>query len=106
MCEVTFYCSSSNLTGFCVSGHSGFATSGSDIVCAAVSSATIMCANTVTEVLGLEADITESDGYLRVFLPVPERAQSVLRGLELHLKELAKVYPSNISIKYGGNGND
>ena len=39
------------LTGFDISGHAMFAESGSDIVCASVSSAAYMAANTVTAVI-------------------------------------------------------
>ena len=42
-----------NGISFTVKGHSGSANAGEDIVCAAVSSAVYMAANTVTEILGL-----------------------------------------------------
>lgn len=100
MSKVKFFVTNSCLSGFSVEGHSGYAERGSDIVCAAVSSATLMCANTITEILGLEANISQSDGFLSVEVSEYESAQAVLRGLELHLKELAKQYPSNISINY------
>jgi uncharacterized protein YsxB (DUF464 family) len=108
MNKVKFFVNDNNaLTGFTVSGHSGFAESGKDIVCAAISSAVIMTANTITEVLKLSADVAEDDGYVSVKFTDSsyEQAQDLLRGLELHLTQLSKIYPSNISIEYGGNCN-
>ncbi|MBR5113364.1 MAG: ribosomal-processing cysteine protease Prp, partial [Clostridia bacterium] len=64
MTQVRFYIDENRLTGFEISGHSCFALKGSDIVCAAISSAAIMAANTITEVIGDRADISEKDGYL------------------------------------------
>ena len=77
------------LHGFDVQGHSGLAARGSDIVCAAVSSAVYMTANTITEVCGCEAAIREEDGRLRLTVTSDiDKAQPILRGLEIHLQEL------------------
>ena len=62
-----------------------------------------MAANTITEVIGADADAVAGDGTMSVTLNQPnEQAQAVLRGLELHLTELSKQYPQNIKIIYGG----
>ena len=53
-----------NGRGFEISGHAG-GSAGTDIVCAAVSSAVYMAANTVTDVIKIHADISEQDGYLK-----------------------------------------
>lgn len=50
MTTVTFLKSDDIICGFEISGHSDFAEEGSDIVCAAISSAAYMTANTVTEI--------------------------------------------------------
>lgn len=104
MSEITFFENNNILTGFEVKGHSGFAENGKDIVCAAVSSAAIMSANTVTDVMNLPAQVEQDDGYLKFTMRSDEAqmAQDILRGLEFHFNELSKVYPSNISIKHGG----
>ena len=52
------------ITGFSLSGHADFAEQGSDIVCAAVSSAAYMAANTVTDVQNLPCSVTADDGYM------------------------------------------
>ena len=89
------------LCGFNVQGHSGSAVSGSDIVCAAVSSAVYMAANTLTDVCGCEADIHEADGHLRLTVSPRDmvRAQQTLKGLEIHLQGLVAQYPQYIQIQ-------
>ena len=89
------------LSGFCVRGHAQFAESGRDIVCAAVSSAVYMAANTVTEVLGLSPALSERDGKLSLSLSEKEApaAQAVLQGLRLHLQALYTQYPDYITME-------
>jgi hypothetical protein len=73
--------------------------SGTDIVCAFVSSACFMTANTVTDVIGLDADATATDGYMRLNIKEsPTKAQDILNGMVLHLTELSKDYPDNIKV--------
>ena len=101
MIKVTFYHSSSELSGFKIKGHSGYATQGSDIVCAAVSSAAYMTANTVIEIMKLDAfaEIDENGGMtLKLNEADAHKAKDILLGFELHLKELTKQYPKNVTI--------
>ena len=101
MIRVNFNKSGKLITGFECKGHSMSAPSGQDIVCAAVSSACLMTANTVTEVLKLDADAAATDGYLRLQIKSsPQSAQDILEGLHLHLTELEKQYPENIKVKF------
>ncbi|MBE6819625.1 MAG: ribosomal-processing cysteine protease Prp [Ruminococcaceae bacterium] len=103
MIKVRFSVGNRQLKGFEISGHAMYAESGSDIVCASVSSAAYMAANTITDVIGADADAAAGDGTMSVTLNQPnEQAQAVLRGLELHLTELSKQYPQNIKLIYGG----
>ena len=76
---------------------------GQDIICASVSSAAFMAANTITEIIGIPARAEVESGSM-VFYPeeVNENTEAVLRGLELHLTELSKQYPQNIKLIYGG----
>ena len=87
------------LCGFDIRGHSGSAARGKDIVCAAVSSAAYMAANTITEVCACEAEIYEADGALRVVTSQPEKAQLILKGLEIHLQGLVAQYSQFIKIQ-------
>ena len=103
MIRVKFLIGNKQLTGFEIKGHAMFAESGSDVVCAAVSSAAFMAANTITEIIGAKADASADDGIMRVTLEQSdEQTETVLRGLELHLTELSKQFPENIKIIYGG----
>ncbi len=93
-----------NGLGFTVQGHSGSAAAGEDIVCAAVSSAVYMAANTVTEVLGLSPKLDVRDGFLSLQLSnaaEAETARPVLQGLCLHLAGLQEQYPDFIQIERG-----
>lgn len=101
MIKVTFKLSGSLICGFNVSGHSGYSDEGSDIVCAAVSSAVIMAANTITEVQHINAEVTDSDGFVNLNLSETEaeKAQDVLQGLRLHLNALSEQYSKYIKLK-------
>ena len=57
------------LNGFQIKGHSGSAASGEDIVCAAVSSAAYLTANTITEILHADASVFVDDGEMALRLP-------------------------------------
>lgn len=62
-----------------------------------------MAANTVTEIIGANADANADNGAMSLTVKEPcERTETVLKGLELHLTELSKQYPDNIKIIYGG----
>lgn len=89
------------LRGFRIQGHSGAAETGHDIVCAAISSAALMAANTVTDVCGCRAIARETDGclFLSVVTADLDSCQTVLRGLQIHLTGLRAQYPAHISIE-------
>ncbi|HBT64306.1 MAG TPA: ribosomal-processing cysteine protease Prp [Ruminococcaceae bacterium] len=104
MTRSKFFIRQGILVGFELRGHSGFGCFGRDIVCAAVSSAALMTANTITEIMGVPADIQEREGFLRVILTDSQanRCRDVLEGFRLHLTEMQKQYPHNIKVIYGG----
>ena len=81
--------------GFLISGHSGFAEEGEDIVCASVSSASYMVANTITEILKVNADINVSDAKMKLIVNKEQRhiTKDILLGLKLHLEGLEEQYP-------------
>ena len=101
MINVIFTESDGLICGFELSGHSGYAESGSDIVCSAVSSAALMAANTVIEIQNLNPDITVNDGFLSLNLSKQEAqtAKVILDGLKLHLTALSKEYSEFIKVK-------
>ncbi len=93
MIKITFFKKRGNFTGFEISGHSGFAEEGADIVCSAVSSAAYMTANTLTEIVGIDADIKLNDGYLKfISSDCSDTVQIIYKGMALHLNALAEQY--------------
>ncbi len=101
MIKVSFVIKRGLIRSFTVEGHSGFDEQGSDIVCAAVSSAAYMTVNTITDVLNLRPALKAKDGYMTIKLSSKqsEKAQAVLAGFRLHLTELGKIYKENITVK-------
>ena len=95
MTKATFYFDENVPYGFLISGHSGFAESGEDIVCASVSSAGYMVANTITEILKIDAEIDVSDAKMKLTVKKEQRhiTKDILLGLKLHLEGLAEQYP-------------
>ena len=89
------------LTGFTVSGHSGYAEAGSDIVCASVSSMAYLTANTLLEVVKASPEVKVEDGFisLKVRDGEEEMCRVPLMGFYLQMKELVKQYPDYIRIK-------
>ena len=100
MTKVVFFTHNGMITGFSVDGHTGYSNEGSDIVCASVSSAVYMTANTITDVLFLKAGVEVEDGHL--YLTVDEKdvkeAQGILKGFKLHMDELSKQYGDYIKV--------
>ena len=92
------------ITGFSVSGHSGYAEAGSDIVCAAISTAVTMAEATINEVCGAKAKVRVKEEDARVTLTLPascdeeESVQAVLSGLLLTLISLREDYPDYIEV--------
>ena len=100
MIKATFYRRGEILSGFEIDGQSGYAEAGSDIICASVSSVAYMAVNTITDVIGEQADISISDGYFR-FITDSDRSETkaVLEGLKLHVTALAGDYSEYITCK-------
>ena len=98
MIKATFYKNKEQVRCFIIQGHSGYAEEGSDIICASVSSAAYMAANTLTEVIGAKVRTMVDEGYIRLILEdaAEPRAQAVLQGLELHISTLAQDYDEYI----------
>lgn len=101
MTTVTFYKSDKLICGFKITGHSGYSEEGSDIVCAAISSSAIMAVNIITEILHINAEVTEDDGFLMMNLSQKEAEKSsvILDGLKLHLTALSEQYTKYIKVK-------
>ena len=100
ICAEFFTRPNGEMLGFSVKGHNGLA--GEDIICAAVSSAAYMAANTITEVIKAEAEVTVEDGLmlLRISPNEAKSCLSILSGFKLHMLQLEEQYPENINVNY------
>ncbi len=105
MIRARFFNKGGDTHGFEVSGHAGYAGKGQDIVCASVSSAVQMTANTVTEIIGAAASVKDTGGKISLKLSESENsekiavASSVIKGLRFHLSLLSMQYQGTISIE-------
>jgi len=86
--------------GFDITGHTGLAQAGQDILCAAISSAAYLAANTILEVIGAEAETAVADGEMKILVSArdEEKCRDILKGFELHITQLCKQYPRGIRI--------
>ena len=99
MTKVSFYFDDELLVGFDIKGHStaGEEDENGRIICSAISSAAYMAANTITEIIGAKADITISDGEMKLKVKNEfEGCLPILSGFMLHIEELSKQYPDYI----------
>lgn len=87
--------------GLVVQGHTGFASRGEDVVCAAVSALVQSLLFGFESVLGAEGvKWSQNDSKARISLDwrnVPDREKDVLvRTVIGSLKEIARIYPDNV----------
>ena len=101
MTKARFLVKDGAIYGFYLEGHST-ENAGDDegrALCAAVSSAAYMAANTITEVIGDKAEAEVSDGKMLFEVKTPsDGAKAVLKGLKLHLSELSKQHGTRLII--------
>ena len=98
MITASFHLEGSRIVSFQVEGHSGLATEGEDILCAAE------CA--VNDVLGLEASVKVKPEKALISLRLPgglsqqneSTCQTLLTGLMLYLTQLTEEYPDHIIV--------
>ena len=104
MTRCEFFTEDDRITGFSVSGHSGYAEAGADIVCAAISAIVTMAEATINEVCGAKAKVRVKDEQARITLTLPtscdeeEAVQAVLSGMMLTLLSLREDYPDYIEV--------
>ncbi len=99
MIKVDFF-GTSPVLGFHISGHADYAKQGSDIVCAAVSSAAYMTANTITDVLKVTPKLRVNDGdmYLKLDYTNAHKCSSIMQGFVLHMLSLGEQYKQYITV--------
>lgn len=90
-----------SIKAFSVKGHSGYAESGSDIVCASVSSAVMLTVNTAAEFFGIDLDVSVDEGDIRCEVKEPsENSDRLLNSLKAHLSEVSSEFPNNLKVTY------
>ena len=104
MTRCEFFREGDRITGFSVSGHSGYAEAGSDIVCAAISAVVSMAEATINDVCGANAKVRVKEEDARITLTLPtscdeeESVQAVLTSMMLTLCSLRDDYPDYIEV--------
>ena len=104
MTKVEIFNQNGRISGFAVSGHSGYAEAGSDIVCAAISSAVKFVECTINDVLGNHANTKVNETEPRITLTLPavcddeDAVQAVLTGFMLTMCSLRDEYPDYIEV--------
>ena len=104
MTRCEFFTEDDRITGFSVSGHSGYAEAGADIVCAAISTAVTMAEATINDVCGAKAKVRVKEDDARITLTLPtscdeeDTVQAVLSGMMLTLISLREEYEDYIEV--------
>ena len=106
MTKASFVTEGSRIQAFTIEGHSGWADSGEDILCAAITSAVRLTECAVNDVLGLEASVKVREKDASITLKLPNglgqtnesTCQTLLVALMVHFVQLAEEYPDNITV--------
>ena len=102
MTTVMFFTEGGRITGFDVSGHSGYG----DIVCAAVTSTVRLAECVINEVMGLSAAVKVRERTAEISLRLPgslgesaeDTCQNLLTGMMVYLSQLHSEYPDHIEV--------
>ena len=104
MTRCEFFTEGDRITGFSISGHSGYAEAGSDIVCAAISAVVSMTEAVINDICGAKAKVRVKDEQARITLTLPvscdeeDTVQAILAGMMLYLCNLREEYPDYIEV--------
>ena len=104
MTRCEFFRENERITGFSVSGHSGYAEAGQDILCASITAAVTLTEATINDVRGGKAKVRVKEEDARITLTLPasceeeDPIQAVLTGLMLYLIALRDDYPDYIEV--------
>ena len=107
MTTVTFRTDKGRISGFTCQGHSGYADSGADIVCSAVTSVIRYVEAVVNDALGLAASVRVREGdapSIAFRLPgglspeLEEATQAMMAGLMIYFSQLHSEYPDSVEV--------
>ncbi len=101
MTKVKFLTDSQGIYGFSLYGHSSSDCDDDEgrFVCAAVSSAAYMTANTVSDIVFDDVIARVDDALMEIKVNnISSQSRVVLEGFKLHITELSYQYPDKITI--------
>ena len=106
MTRTAFHLAGGRIESVEVSGHSGYAPAGEDIVCAGVSSAVMLLHALLSDVMGLEFTTRVQPDNALIFIQLPgklderqeRQAQDAMTALMVHLTALQEQYPEYLSV--------
>ena len=107
MTTVKFALDGNDISGFSVSGHSGYAEEGSDIVCAAVSATVQMLEMQIAQVIGEEKASFEVLGDAEIAWKLPESLSDkerkiikpMMDGFFGYMQSVSKHYKDFLTLK-------
>lgn len=102
MIVAEFFKKNGEVSGFKVSGHAGYDNFGRDIVCASVSSATMMTANLITEIFKYNANVSALDDTVTLQTDVfgDKILQGIYEGYLLQIEQISLEFKGTIQIKF------
>jgi uncharacterized protein YsxB (DUF464 family) len=101
MTKAVFIVKNDAFSGFDISGHSGAAPAGSDIVCAAVSAMTMLVVNTICGEFGRNAEVSEDADTASVSFRLMESdktSEGLIKSFYGELQAIEKDYPKNLRV--------
>ena len=99
MTHITFFKNSEKeITGFYSAGHAGYAESGSDIICSAISVLTINTINSIEAFTDDKFDEDEGIVIFKMAMPVSPETSILLKSYELGVSSVAEDNPKYLSI--------
>jgi len=93
-------------SGFKITGHSGYSEAGSDIVCAAISSAAQLCIIAVTEVMNIPAEVKADNKEAMLHFKISDNineelrnsASCIIKAFLIQCESIKEDYPDFIDI--------
>ncbi|MBQ7880345.1 MAG: ribosomal-processing cysteine protease Prp [Clostridia bacterium] len=106
MIKITIIKNGENVTAISCDGHSGYAESGSDIVCASVSVLTQNAQKTFEEILHINTDYVVDEDVPSLSISLPsltgeqaKQAYLIMNSTANGLRDIASSFPKYINIK-------
>ena len=104
MTRCEFFRENERITGFSVSGHSGYAEAGQDVLCASITAAVTLTEAIINDVCGGKAKVRVKEQDARITLTLPasceeeDSIQAALTGLMVYLIGLRDDYSDYIEV--------